>query len=87
MQGVLEEVTLLQEITEAARSCVRAFVEDRTDAAGLVSTDSFASFARMTGLQAQPWEKALKVRLHLTTLGAIYIGLMTTLTGRTIWQL
>ena len=61
MQGILEEVTLLQEITEAARSCVRAFVEDRTDASGLVSTDSFASFARMAGLQAQPWEKALKV--------------------------
>ena len=63
VQGVLEEVTLLQEINEAARSCVRAFVEDRTDAGGLVSTDSFASFARMAGFQAQPWEKALKVRL------------------------
>ena len=60
-QGVLEEVTLLQEITEAARTCVRAFVEDRTDADGLVSTDSFANFARMAGLQAQPWEAALKV--------------------------
>ena len=60
-QGVLEEVTLLQEITEAARACVRAFVEDRTDAGGLVSTDSFAGFARGLGLQAQPWEAALKV--------------------------
>ena len=63
VQGILEEVNLLQDITEAARSCVRAFVEDRTDANGIVSTDSFASFARMTGLQAQPWEKALKVWL------------------------
>ena len=60
-QGVLEEVNLLQEITEAARAAVRLFVEDRTDAAGVVSTDSFANFARMTGLQAQPWEAALKV--------------------------
>ena len=60
-QGILEEVNLLQEITEAARACVRAFVEDRTDASGLVSTDSFASFARGMGLQAQPWEAALKV--------------------------
>ena len=63
-QGILEEVNLLQDITEAARSCVRAFVEDRTDVNGIVSTDSFANFARMTGLQAQPWEKALKVSLH-----------------------
>ena len=62
MQGILEEVNLLQEVTEAARACVRAFVEDRTDASGLVSTDSFASFARGMGLQAQPWEAALKVR-------------------------
>ena len=60
-QGILEEVNLLQDITEAARACVRAFVEDRTDASGLVSTDSFASFARGMGLQAQPWEAALKV--------------------------
>lgn len=60
---MLEEVTLLQEITEAARACVRAFVEDRTDANGLVSIDSFANFARMAGLQAQPWEAALKVCL------------------------
>ena len=62
VQGVLEEVSLLQEINEAARACVRAFVEDRTDSAGRVSKDSFANFARMTGLQAQPWEQALKVR-------------------------
>ena len=60
-QGILEEVNLLQEITEAARACVRAFVEDRTDASGLVSTDSFVGFARGMGLQAQPWEAALKV--------------------------
>jgi hypothetical protein len=63
-QGVLEEVALLQEITEAARATVRAFVDDRTDASGRVSKDSFANFARMTGLQAQPWEKALKVSEH-----------------------
>ena len=31
MQGILEEVTLLQDITEACRSAVRAFVEERTD--------------------------------------------------------
>ena len=31
VQGMLEEVTLLQDITEACRSGVRAFVEERTD--------------------------------------------------------
>jgi len=61
MQGILEEVNLLQDISEAARNAVRLFVEDRTDANGLVSIDSFANFARMAGFQAQPWEKALKV--------------------------
>lgn len=67
-QGILEEVTLLQDINEAARDAVRLFVEDRTDANGLVSFDSFANFARMAGLQAQPWEKALKVRPALCML-------------------
>lgn len=61
MQGLLEEVNLLQEITEACRSCVRAFVEDRTDSQGQVSIDSFANIARNFGFQKQPWEEALKV--------------------------
>ena len=54
-------MNLLQDITEAARATVRAFVDDRTDSRGQVSIDSFANFARMAGLQAQPWEAALKV--------------------------
>jgi magnesium chelatase subunit H len=61
MQGILEEVNLLQDITEACRACVRAFVEDRTDSQGQVSLDSFANFARNLGFQKQPWEAALKV--------------------------
>ena len=69
---MLEEVNLLQEITEAARAAVRLFVEDRTDANGVVSTDSFANFARMTGLQAQPWEAALKVLLSLLFPGSVF---------------
>ncbi|EIE24949.1 magnesium chelatase subunit H [Coccomyxa subellipsoidea C-169] len=59
-KGLLEEVNLLQEITEACRSCVRAFVEDRTDSQGQVSIDSFANIARNFGFQKQPWEEALK---------------------------
>lgn len=60
-QGILEEVNLLQEMTEACRACVRAFVNDRTDPQGRVSIDSFANFARNLGFQKQPWEEALKV--------------------------
>lgn len=62
LQGILEEVNLLQEITEACRACVRSFVEDRTDSQGEVSIDSFANIARNLGFQKQPWEEALKVQ-------------------------
>ena len=62
LQGILEEVNLLQEITEACRASVRSFVEDRTDSQGQVSIDSFANIARSMGFQKQPWEEALKVQ-------------------------
>jgi magnesium chelatase subunit H len=58
-RGDLDAVTLNEEIKEACRAMVRAFVEDRLDAAGKVSADSFASFARRLGLQKSPWEAAL----------------------------
>ena len=61
MQGVLEEVTLLQEITEACRAAVRAFVEERTDKQGRVSVDALAGFARSMRLTTPAYEKALKV--------------------------
>lgn len=61
LQGLLEEVALLQEITEACRMAVRAFVEDRTDETGRVSQDSLNNFARSLGFGQQPWTKALKV--------------------------
>lgn len=54
-------MTLLQEITEATRVAVRAFVEDRTDKEGRVSLDSLSSFARNIGFGSQPWATALKV--------------------------
>lgn len=58
-RGDLETVTLNEEIKEACRSMVRAFVEDRLDANGKVSADSFAGFARRLGFQKSPWEQAL----------------------------
>lgn len=60
-RGVLEEVTLLQEITEACRAAVRAFVEERTDKQGRVSVDALAGFARSMRLTTPAYEKALKV--------------------------
>lgn len=60
MQGILEEVALLQEITEVCREAVRAFVEDRTDKNGRVSQDSMNNFARSIGFGQQPWTKPLK---------------------------
>ena len=59
-RGDLEAVTLNEEVKEACRSVVRAFVEDRLDANGVVSPDSFAGFARRLGLQKAPWIKALE---------------------------
>ena len=60
-QGVLAEVELLQEITEATRAAVGAFVEDRTDAEGRVTSNALTNFARLAGLGQQPYMKALQV--------------------------
>ncbi len=43
------------------RAMVGAFVEDRTDANGVITTDSFSGLARRMGFRAQPWEAVLKV--------------------------
>ena len=65
-QGVLEEVTLLQEITEACRAAVRAFVSERTDKLGRVSVDALTSFARNFRLVQPAYEKELQVRAGST---------------------
>lgn len=62
---MLEEVNLLQDITMTCREMVGAFVADRTDANGVISSDSFASLARRMGFRAQPWEEAIKARSTL----------------------
>ena len=82
LQGVLEEVSLLQEITEACRGAVRAFVEDRTDSKGRVSQDSLNNFARSIGFGQQPWTKSLKVTtciglLHLWSVLSLLQGIAT----------
>lgn len=55
-------MNLLQDITLATRAMVGAFVEDRTDDEGRISSDSFAGLARRIGFRAQPWEEAIKAR-------------------------
>ena len=52
---------LLQEITEASRAAVLAFVSDRTDPEGRVTSNALTNFARLAGLGQQPYLKALKV--------------------------
>ena len=58
---------LLNTINEAARNCVRRFVEDRTDKDGRVSVNALASLARMTGFGVEPWVAALKVGAPIST--------------------
>ncbi len=59
---MLDEVNLLQDMTQTTRAMVGAFVDDRTDADGVISSDTFTGLARRIGFRAQPWEAALKVR-------------------------
>ncbi len=66
MQGILKDVELLQSITEACREAVRAFVNRRTNTAGRVTTETLSEgIMRFTGLGAEPWTTALKVRINI----------------------
>ena len=60
LQGVLEDVTLNQELVETSRLAVRAFVEDRTDSDGRVSLNALNKFAQLAFAQ-EPWMATLKV--------------------------
>ena len=53
---------LLQEITEATRAAVQAFVVDRCDANGIITNKALTNFARLAGLGKQPYLLALEVR-------------------------
>lgn len=59
-RGKLEEVALLEQITETCRSCIRAFVAARTDEAGRVSIKALENMMSMMGLSQDPWIQALK---------------------------
>jgi hypothetical protein len=61
LQGVLADVELLQEITMASRAAVGAFVEDRTDKDGNVSSNALTNLVRLGGLSKEPYIKAIEV--------------------------
>lgn len=60
-QGILAEVELLQEITEATRAAVQAFVVDRCDKDGIITNKALTNFARLAGFGKQPYLEALEV--------------------------
>jgi len=62
LQGVLADVELLQDMTMASRAAVGAFVEDRTDKDGRVSSNAIKNFARFANFDREPYMKALEVR-------------------------
>lgn len=59
-KGVLADVELLQEITMASRAAVGAFVEDRTDKDGNVSSNALTNLVRLGGLSKEPYIKAIE---------------------------
>ena len=59
-QGNLDAVSLLEQITDACRSCVRQFVDARTDGNGRVSVDALRNVMSMIGLMQDPWITALQ---------------------------
>lgn len=65
VQGVLADVELLQEITMASREAVGAFVEDRTDRDGNVSSNALTNLARRGGFGKEPYMKAIEVNAVL----------------------
>ena len=59
-KGVLADVDLLQQITEACRSCVREFVRDRTGLDGRIGTNWLAALGKSLGISVDPWVRALQ---------------------------
>jgi magnesium chelatase subunit H len=59
-KGVLEDVELLQQITEASRECVAAFVNDRTGFDGRIGKNWIAEISKAFGLSEEPWVRGLR---------------------------
>jgi len=60
-KGVLADVQLLQDITEASRNCVRSFVKGKTGADGRIKQNDFmGDLAKLAGLTSDPWLQGIK---------------------------
>ena len=59
-KGVLADVTFLQDITDASRECVRAYVLEQCGKDGRIRKDSLSKLAQNFGLAVEPYVKALK---------------------------
>ena len=59
-KGVLDDVQLLQDITEASRVCVRDFVSRVTDRSGRVAASALSAFGAVLGGSGSLWGDSLK---------------------------
>jgi magnesium chelatase subunit H len=58
-KGLLEDVALVERITQMSRQCVTEFVNDRTGADGRIGSNPIASMMKYTGFYREPWVRAL----------------------------
>lgn len=59
-KGILADVDTLQRITEACRTAVREFVNDRTGLDGRIGTNMWTQLVKFTGFYVDPWVRALQ---------------------------
>uniref|UniRef100_A0A061S850 magnesium chelatase n=1 Tax=Tetraselmis sp. GSL018 TaxID=582737 RepID=A0A061S850_9CHLO len=59
-RGKLEDVTLLEEITEASRSAIRAYVKGQTGPDGRIRRSALNNLAQSFGITMEPYVKALQ---------------------------
>eukprot|EP00197_Chlamydomonas_leiostraca_P005537 CAMPEP_0202865108 /NCGR_PEP_ID=MMETSP1391-20130828/5262_1 /ASSEMBLY_ACC=CAM_ASM_000867 /TAXON_ID=1034604 /ORGANISM="Chlamydomonas leiostraca, Strain SAG 11-49" /LENGTH=1401 /DNA_ID=CAMNT_0049544909 /DNA_START=11 /DNA_END=4216 /DNA_ORIENTATION=+ len=59
-RGVLADVELLQQITEACRDCVKEFVRDRTGLDGRIGQSFLTVLSKWTGFYEDPLQRALR---------------------------
>lgn len=58
-KGILEDVSLVERITNMSRECVTEFVKDRTGSDGRIGTNPLQNLIKFTGFYREPWVRAL----------------------------
>lgn len=59
-RGQLEAVQLLEQITEACRSCIRAFVQEKVGLDGRIGFNALTALKKFTGLYEAPYVTGLR---------------------------